>query len=615
IANRPPQRKQATPSMSTPVLFIPTYGQPSKEQETSGRSKNSRELPSKCTAPSHASGSSKRSLMPSLVFNGNIEYVQSFEVAEKAARALEAARPKVLGFDIEWQVSFVAGEAPRPTATLQLCVPDHPNGTIQETTAQTQNNPNPASTSGASSDNLQQQQSCSVWGTAFIFHLCTMRGHPSTIRGRPSTPSSSLASSSLPGGTLAKGADIGVEHADEDSKGQKRHHRNPTAAAYLPDSLVRVLLNPDILLVGVGVGGDVSRLEREYEQLRASGVRGVVDLSEVAKRKVVPERRRRGMWSLADLCAEVLQLELRKPSSLRTGSWERCPLSVDQLFYAAADAYAGLRLWQVMHGMPDLAMRRSEANARQRENTGNDGGCITAAAGARNGGNCEMQGYGRPTVGGKAAGAVDAENQAPTSSSVRQRLAQSKLETHRLWHQDGLSVDAVAEIRCNKASTVRGYLSDCIEAGLPYDWTRVGIDSKKEEEIVGALLAAKRNHKPPTAAGHDSTVAPAGSGGDKKADVPECTSGGHGIPAAAADASTASSGGAFGNAADAVGSCSGGATTGGGATLGHGREGGRGDRSSSSNDRSTKCHTGSSVGLACSDDANGGSVARGKATG
>lgn len=76
IANRPPQRKQATPSMSTPVLFIPTYGQPSKEQETSGRSKNSRELPSKCTAPSHASGSSKRSLMPSLVFNGNIEYVQ-----------------------------------------------------------------------------------------------------------------------------------------------------------------------------------------------------------------------------------------------------------------------------------------------------------------------------------------------------------------------------------------------------------------------------------------------------------------------------------------------------------------------------------------------------------
>lgn len=45
------------------------------------------------------------------------------------------------------------------------------------------------------------------------------------------------------------------------------------------------------------------------------------------------------------------------------------------------------------------------------------------------------------------------------TSRVRPRLPQSKLETHRLWLEDGLSVDAVAEVRCNKASTVRGYLS------------------------------------------------------------------------------------------------------------------------------------------------------------
>lgn len=53
------------------------------------------------------------------------------------------------------------------------------------------------------------------------------------------------------------------------------------------------------------------------------------------------------MWSLADLCAELLGLQLRKPSSLRTGNWEKRSLDVDQLFYAAADAYAGVRLWQV----------------------------------------------------------------------------------------------------------------------------------------------------------------------------------------------------------------------------------------------------------------------------
>ena len=48
---------------------------------------------------------------------------------------------------------------------------------------------------------------------------------------------------------------------------------------------------------------------------------------------------------------------------------------------------------------------------------------------------------------------------APVTSRARPRLPQSKLETHRLWHEDGLSVDAVAGVRCNKASTVRGYLS------------------------------------------------------------------------------------------------------------------------------------------------------------
>lgn len=53
------------------------------------------------------------------------------------------------------------------------------------------------------------------------------------------------------------------------------------------------------------------------------------------------------MWSLADLTAEMMGLQLVKPQALRSGDWERRPLSVDQLEYAARDAYAGMRLWQV----------------------------------------------------------------------------------------------------------------------------------------------------------------------------------------------------------------------------------------------------------------------------
>lgn len=76
-----------------------------------------------------------------------------------------------------------------------------------------------------------------------------------------------------------------------------------------------------------------------------------------------PDLRRRGMWSLAGLCAQVLDLDLAKPDALRKGTWEKRPLDLDQLFYAAADAYAGLRLWQVCVssacgvGYPDVLFR------------------------------------------------------------------------------------------------------------------------------------------------------------------------------------------------------------------------------------------------------------------
>ena len=57
-------------------------------------------------------------------------------------------------------------------------------------------------------------------------------------------------------------------------------------SAYLPESVVRVLSDPGVLLAGVGVNGDVCRLERDYEQLRTCGVNGVVDLSQMANMKV-----------------------------------------------------------------------------------------------------------------------------------------------------------------------------------------------------------------------------------------------------------------------------------------------------------------------------------------
>ena len=50
--------------------------------------------------------------------------------------------------------------------------------------------------------------------------------------------------------------------------------------------------------------------------------------------------------SHAGLTAEVLARRLDKRAALRMSNWEAAPLSAPQRAYAAADAYASLRLLQ-----------------------------------------------------------------------------------------------------------------------------------------------------------------------------------------------------------------------------------------------------------------------------
>jgi hypothetical protein len=58
-----------------------------------------------------------------LRFTGQVEYISCTEQAEKIALLLVRQRSQstcVFGFDIEWRVTYVAGQAPRKTALLQL---------------------------------------------------------------------------------------------------------------------------------------------------------------------------------------------------------------------------------------------------------------------------------------------------------------------------------------------------------------------------------------------------------------------------------------------------------------------------------------------------------------
>lgn len=57
--------------------------------------------------------------LPALHFLKEVLYCQTHDMAAEATSRLK--RENVLGFDIEWRVTFEAGVAPRGVATVQLC--------------------------------------------------------------------------------------------------------------------------------------------------------------------------------------------------------------------------------------------------------------------------------------------------------------------------------------------------------------------------------------------------------------------------------------------------------------------------------------------------------------
>lgn len=86
-----------------------------------------------------------------------------------------------------------------------------------------------------------------------------------------------------PGTSTASGGAVLSSEAPGESPGIQRDCHGPSS---IPDSLVRVLSDPEILLVGVGISGDACRLEREYTELRQRRIKGTVDLCELAKTKL-----------------------------------------------------------------------------------------------------------------------------------------------------------------------------------------------------------------------------------------------------------------------------------------------------------------------------------------
>ncbi|KAF2440974.1 hypothetical protein P171DRAFT_434686 [Karstenula rhodostoma CBS 690.94] len=131
-----------------------------------------------------------------------------------------------------------------------------------------------------------------------------------------------------------------------------------TPEQLMPPTLKAVLESPDTYKVGVAVKGDCSRLEKYF----GLNVRGVFELSRlhnlVEYYGTEPSKVNNKLVKLATQVHQHLLLPLHKGEpfvdepqqrlgSVRESDWSRS-LDFEQIHYAAADAYAGFRLFDVM---------------------------------------------------------------------------------------------------------------------------------------------------------------------------------------------------------------------------------------------------------------------------
>ncbi len=158
-------------------------------------------------------------------------------------------------------------------------------------------------------------------------------------------------------------------------------------------------------------------------------------------------------WSLSALVARVLQRQLPKPPDVRKGAWDARVLSHEQESYAALDAWASLRLHQVLSVMPLLPLPEAPPPLFLEQQAGCTAAVVVPAVAAP----------------------------APLTHAKREVLA---------MHASGMSVAHIANARGIKPVTVENYLTEAIVAGYGYQWHLLGVPDVALSLVEAALASA-----------------------------------------------------------------------------------------------------------------------------
>ncbi|KAJ4312210.1 hypothetical protein N0V94_007553 [Neodidymelliopsis sp. IMI 364377] len=130
-----------------------------------------------------------------------------------------------------------------------------------------------------------------------------------------------------------------------------------TAAQLMPPTLKAILESPDVYKVGVAVKGDFNRITK-YLEVEPQGVFELSRLNNLVQWHAIdPSRVSHKLVSLSTQVQQHLQLPLYKGgrliddpedlSNVRSSDWS-LQLNLQQIHYAAADAYAGFRLYDAL---------------------------------------------------------------------------------------------------------------------------------------------------------------------------------------------------------------------------------------------------------------------------
>lgn len=109
-----------------------------------------------------------------------------------------------------------------------------------------------------------------------------------------------------------------------------------------PPKLLRTILeDKKIFKVGSGIVPDATKLKRDTGLL----CKGMVDTQKMAKSVGIPVSQKLGLKALAE---RFLGVNLEKPNYVSRSNWEKYPLTIRQIHYAALDAWIGFKVYQHM---------------------------------------------------------------------------------------------------------------------------------------------------------------------------------------------------------------------------------------------------------------------------